>query len=357
MEPETNAEAIATVWRRSQVRTEKGPSMNVPGNARSHLSSARAVIAVVGLVAALLVPLTWSSASATTCDDWAPNTSKVNLCKLGLLKPPPEPEEPPNPAWIDAQGCGDPVYKSDGSPWTCTFADNFDGDSLNPARWVSQPAGFKSGDDDNIACYVDDPSTIAVGGGDLTLSVVKGANDPCPTLTGNPSTPYRAGSVTTYHLFSQQYGRFEAKIKATPTTETGLQESFWLWPDDRFPAGQGIWPANGEIDIAETYSQYPQYAIPFLHSLINIPIVGYNTAQTCPATRGGWNTYTLEWSASKIQIFVNGALCLKNPSGDVAFKKRYIITLTQLLGAGGNAVTANTPFPASTQVDYVKVWQ
>ena len=54
-----------------------------------------------------------------------------------------------------------------------------------------------------------------------------------PCANGLPATPYRAGMVSTYHLFSQQYGRFEARFRTTASTAPGLQESWWLWPDDR----------------------------------------------------------------------------------------------------------------------------
>jgi beta-glucanase (GH16 family) len=164
--------------------------------------------------------------------------------------------------------------------------------------------------------------------------------------------------VTTYRLFSQQYGRFEARIKNTATTVPGLQETFWLWPDDRY--NTAYWPLAGEIDISETYSQYPDLAIPFLHYTANDnggPIPGTNTAWNCTAQRGVYNTFALEWTATRLEIFVNGTSCLVNTSGDPAFKKPYIVALTQLLGVGGNALRATTPLPATMSIDYVRVWQ
>jgi hypothetical protein len=72
-----------------------------------------------------------------------------------------------------------------------------------------------------------------------------------------------------------------------------------------------------------------------------------------------WNKYTLEWSASRIEFFVNGKSCLVNTSGDAAFQKPYIINLTQGIGPEpmGNMPVTRTPIPASYKVDYVKVWQ
>jgi len=208
------------------------------------------------------------------------------------------------------------------------------------------------------ACYLDDPSVISVANGSLNLTLRKVATPVSCTFGGlTGPTNYVAGSVMTYRLFSQQYGRFEARIKNTATTYPGLQETFWLWPDDRYSTG--LWPYAGEIDVAETYSSYPTLVIPYLHYSADAwgPINGLNTAWTCGAARGVWNTYTLEWTASKIQIFVNGKSCLVNTSGDSAFQKPYIIALTQLMGAAGNVYDGRAPLPATTSVDYVRVWK
>jgi beta-glucanase (GH16 family) len=255
--------------------------------------------------------------------------------------------------------CGTQPRKADGTYWGCSFVDDFNGTRLDRTKWVPQTA-FSTGDAlSGYACYDDDPSVVSVGGGTLNLSVRKNPTA-LPCANGLPATPYRAGSVTTYHLFSQQYGRFESRFKTTATTAPGLQESWWLWPDDRDPLAQLLWPLNGEIDIAETYSVYPDLGIPFLHYTGNDnggPIPGTNTSWSCAAPRGVYNTYTLEWTASRMEIFVNGRSCMVNTSGDSAFRKHYILNLTQALGTGADAMGSTTQVPAVMSVDYVKVWK
>ncbi|MDX6374341.1 MAG: hypothetical protein QOD98_3329 [Nocardioidaceae bacterium] len=261
-------------------------------------------------------------------------------------------------ARVPTDGCGTQPRKANGTYWSCTFVDDFNGTALNRTKWVPQTI-FSTGDAlSGYACYDDDPSVVSVSGGTLNLSVRKNATA-LPCANGLPATPYRAGMVSTYHLFSQQYGRFEARFKTTATTAPGLQESWWLWPDDRDPLAQLLWPLNGEIDIAETYSVYPDLGIPFLHYGQNDnggPIPGTNTSWSCAAARGVYNTYTLEWTASRLEVFINGHSCLVNTSGDSAFRKHYILNLTQALGTGTDAVTAATKVPAVMNVDYVKVW-
>ncbi len=254
--------------------------------------------------------------------------------------------------------CGTRPAKADGSLWACTFNDDFSASTLDRTKWMPQTQ-FGSGVQTARACYLDDPSVINQANGFLNLTVRKVA-DPVSCSFGGLSGPtdYVGGSVTTYHLFSQQYGRFEAKIKNTATTSPGLHEAFWLWPDDRVPS-TALWPYAGEIDISETYSSHPNLSIPFLHYSADVygSLPGTNTAWNCTANRGVWNTYTLEWSANRLEIKVNGKTCLVNTSGDPAFQKPYIMTLSQMLGAAGNVYDGRAPMPATMSVDYVKVWK
>ncbi len=253
--------------------------------------------------------------------------------------------------------CGPIRKKSDGTSWACTYRDEFNGTALDRSVWTPQTL-FAMGTQAVHACYRDDPSTVNVSGGSLNLSLRK-VDTPTSCDFGSLGGPtsYVSGGVMTYRTFSQQYGRYEARIKNTATSLPGLQEAFWLWPDDRVPSTT-LWPYAGEIDISETYSSYPTLSIPFLHysadALGNLP--GINTAWNCYAPRGQWHTYAMEWTASKVQIFVNGKSCLTNTSGDEAFAKPYIMAFTQGLGAAGNIYDGRAPL-GTMNVDYVRVWK
>ena len=258
------------------------------------------------------------------------------------------------PVAAAAEWCGSPPSAA-GGMWECTFSDDFSGRSLDRTKWVPQ-IHFGKGTAAGRSCFVDDPRTVGVVGGHLRLSVRK-ATTPI-TCEGKPAS-HISGSVSTYHRFSQQYGRFAARFKVHKTAAPGLQEAFWLWPDARV-ASSTVWPAAGEIDIAETYSVHPAEAIPFFHYTANDnggPKPGLNTARNCQAHRGVFNTYVLTWTPTRLTIDINGHRCLTNTSGDPAFQKPYFVILTTKLGRGGNALTPNTPIPATMSVDYVRVWR
>jgi beta-glucanase (GH16 family) len=254
--------------------------------------------------------------------------------------------------------CGPTVSKPGGASWMCAFVDDFNGTSLDRTKWHPQ-INFATGASaaPSRSCHVDDPANVAVRQGALQLTVRRVET---PVVCKGAPAHYTSGQVSTYRLFSQQYGRFEARVKVHFTFgfEPGLQESFWLWPDDRVASGVQ-WPAAGEIDIAELYSQYNWAAVPFLHYRSNNnggPRPGLNTAY-CPAARGQFNTYTLIWTPRTLTIQVNGKTCLVNRSGDPAFQKPYIAVFTSALGVGRNALRWNTPIPATMAVDYFRVWR
>lgn len=250
--------------------------------------------------------------------------------------------------------CGKRIAKPGGGWWSCTFDDEFRGNKLNRSKWMPQ-IYFATGTPSAYTCYRDDPSNIRVGGGALHLTLLRVAQ--AMTCAGQLTpTHFVSGMVTTWHMFSQRYGRFQVRMRTTATRVRGLHEAFWLWPDNRYAAGQGTWPANGEIDVAETYSSNPNEVIPRLHYSTDAMQVGVNTA-ACRARRGVWNTYTMRWSAHRIAIRVNGKRCLVNISGDPAFRKRYIINLTQGLGPSNDSWVPGTRIPATTDVDYVRVWK
>jgi len=235
--------------------------------------------------------------------------------------------------------------------WNCTFDDEFNGTSLNTSQWVPQltaNSGYVAGPD----CYVNSPSTISVSGGYLNLSVRKVAPFTCvPGYTSD----YVAGMVSTSGLFHQTYGAFEVNAKLPASTVSGLQETFWLYPQT---LTYGKWPNSGEIDFAEFYSQYSGYDIPYIHyaQSSSDPNV---TAHDCTIDQNSFNTYGVDWTPTSITILYNGTTCLVDhpTTGSRPFDQPFFIALTQALGIGTNAASPSTPVStATTQVDWVRAW-
>lgn len=272
-----------------------------------------------------------------------------------------------------SSGCGSEALppKPGGGSWTCSFDDEFDastGDasSLNRTWWtpqVSATSGFITGYP-YWACYLDSPNNVSVSNGALHLTVRKEAT---PVNCGGYTTDYTSGMVSTWQQFTQTYGRFEVRAKLPPVTAAGLQETLWLWPANA--NFYGAWPASGEVDFSEFYSQYSNLDVPVIHydydaSTTNTATSTNVSTNYCQINLSQYNNYAVVWQPGSFQITINGTTCLtdnyqpNNVASPAPFDQPFFIALTQALGVGTNALDPNTtPLPATTNVDYVRVWK
>jgi beta-glucanase (GH16 family) len=262
-----------------------------------------------------------------------------------------------------APNCGPSVRKNLFSSWKCTFADDFDGTALDPTKWTavtSAGSGLTSGP----GCYVDSPGNIAVYGGALHLTARQEAQPfTCSTPKGSFSTTYSSGQVATYGHFFQTYGRVSVRAAFPAATVAGLQSTLWLWPEN--PAAYGT---VGEIDFAEWYSSTADRVIPYVHYLYDPGstnlLTGSNVVTNNDCVIGdasAFHEYVSEWTSSTVTVKIDGRTCLTDhyhAVGPNPFAQPYFVALTQALGIGNNAFApGSTPLPATTSIDWVRVWK
>ena len=269
---------------------------------------------------------------------------------------------------------GERPRKANGKRWTCTFDDEFSGKRLDRTKWevqLTSATNFTSGQDATKTCYVDSPKSVAVGGGELRLMVRKTKRFSC--VQGGNKPPYASsfisGGVDTLGMFSQAFGRFEIRAAFPKSRVRGLQSSLWMWPDD--PLKYGPWPASGEIDIAEYYTGRPGFVVPTLH--YNANPAQHSTAKGINATQdafchfdhpGQFHDYTAVWDPKTISIYYDGTLCLFDHWRPLALKAPapfdapFFLVLTAGLGLDANSYAgAKDQLPATTRVDWVRVWK
>jgi beta-glucanase (GH16 family) len=276
---------------------------------------------------------------------------------------PAQPAAPaPDPDPVPADACGTRIAKSTGGYWACSFSDDFDGTSLDLNRWIPQrtdTSGYLNGPN---ACFVDSPNNVSVSSGTLKLTA---REESAPfDCGGGLTTRYTSGMVSTaLGRFSQTYGRFEVRAKISSARVKGLQSSLWLWPVDS--TRYGPYPASGEIDIAEMFSNYSDRAIPYIHYDEAAPDLNVTNTSCMISDLAAFHTYTLEWTASSMKISYDGKTCLVHswiPESPLSkpqpFDQPFFIALTQALGVGTNEFDPETtPLPATTAVDYVRAWE
>jgi beta-glucanase (GH16 family) len=265
-------------------------------------------------------------------------------------------------ATVTASSCGAAVYKSSGALWQCTFDDEFTGTTLDLSKWqpvTTAESGYHSG----VECFENSPTNIGEANGYLRLTVVQLANyfncRAPMSLFGGYGTRDTSGMVTA--KFAQRTGRFAVRALFPSTKIQGLQSALWLYPVN--PSKYGSWPNSGEIDLAENYSLYSDLAIPTLH-YTPLGVDPNTTNNACTITPGVFHTYVLEWTTYTMRFIYDGKVCLSDTwhpglglTSPAPFDQPFLLSLTQSLGVYGNGFTYNTPLPASTYIDYVRIWK
>ena len=207
---------------------------------------------------------------------------------------------------------------------------------------------------------MDRPENLRVADGSLRLTTRRESEPVSCTADGAPiSTYYTSASVTTWGRYTIDRGRVEVRAKMPSAKVPGVHSALWLFPETlRYWGTLG----SGEMDIAEFYSQYPDRLIPTLH--YGTATLGYTNYSCLVGDPSAWHTYVLQWDRERIRVEYDGQVCLDHAISPLTqalagqpFDQDYTINLTQMLGSGANAPTGSTPFPATLEVDHVRVWQ
>jgi len=254
------------------------------------------------------------------------------------------------------------VLKSSGEAWRCTFVDDFDGTGLDDDKWQSLTTAnsdLHGGGD----CWIDSAENIAVSDGKLRLtSRREDATTTCTMANGTSfESQTSSGSVSTFGKFAQTYGRWDIRARFPKVTLPGSQTSLWLAPHR---SRYGVWPRSGEIEIAESYSLYPDRVVPYIHYDPSSPDSTVTNTKCMVADPWNFHTYSAVWTPGRIVISIDGTTCVDHKvhaasplSKSQPFDQAFVLNLTQTLGVGTNTPVAGLPMPLTTEVDYVRVWR
>ena len=105
-------------------------------------------------------------------------------------------------------------------------------------------------------------------------------------------------------------------------------------------------------------------AVPFVHHNNSANDSGATNDHCVIGDPSQFHTYAVQWTPQSLTFLYDGQTCLvdhwssASPLIDPApFNEPFYICLTQALGIGTNEFTpGTTPLPATTSVDWVRVW-
>jgi len=224
----------------------------------------------------------------------------------------------------------DPVGQT--GTWNLVFSDEFDGTTLNLAKWrpnwlgPNDTAITKPVNSQETACY--DPKQVSVQNGELDLVAVA---RPCLNWA------FASGLVESNGKFNFTYGYMEARIW-TPAG-VGVWPAFWS-------DGQN-WPQDGEIDVLEAYGT--DRSTFHYHYAGCGGDCGPGGEVTVPGATTGWHIYAADWEPGVITWYYDGAKVWQYTTAITASPQYLILNLG--LNSDQPAV------PATMRVDYVRVWK
>jgi beta-glucanase (GH16 family) len=260
---------------------------------------------------------------------------------LAACTVPPVDEELPPPPPVDG--------------WQMTFNDEFDGEAdslplldhwaydLGAGGWGNQQLEFNT--DQRVNAHMD-------GDGHLLITALKqeygGAH-------------YTSARLKSEGIFSQRYGKFEARIKL-PQGQ-GLWPAFWLLGSTHASVG---WPDCGELDIMEARGSEPEVN----HGSAHGP--GYSGANPKSAAftldsgsfADDFHIFTIEWAQGEVHWFVDGNHYHAIRVAQMPPEQRWVfddgpmfIILDLAVGGWFGGEVDDSIFPQTMTLDYVRAYE
>jgi beta-glucanase (GH16 family) len=250
---------------------------------------------------------------------------------------------------------------SPASGWTLSWSDEFEGPAgatVDATKWTFDVGGGGWGNKE-LESYTDRPKNAHLSGdGSLVIDVLRERHAGPDGI----AREYTSARLKTQGLFSQTYGRFEARMKL-PQGQ-GIWPAFWMLGVDITSAG---WPGCGEIDILENRGREPG----IVHGTFHGP--GYSGGEGIGAPFGlpagqtfadDFHRFAVEWEPNVVRWYVDSQLYETRtpadlpPGGRWLFDHPFFLLLNVAVGGSWPGYPdATTVFPQQMLVDYVRVYR
>ncbi len=194
-------------------------------------------------------------------------------------------------------------------------------------------------------------SNSIVENGVLKITARKGNKD---------GKAYTSARLTSKNKGDFRYGRFEARAKLP--SGIGTWPAIWMLPTDM---KYGNWPKSGEIDILE----HVGYDQDMVHISVHTKAYNHsiNTQKTSKKKVSGvsekFHNYRVDWTPTYIKGFIDGQETFhfvneKRSFKEWPFDQKFHWLLNLAVGGnwGGKEGVDDTIFPATFEIDYVRVY-
>ena len=236
--------------------------------------------------------------------------------------------------------------------WTLTWSDEFDGDEgkqIDGTKW--KYSNGASNVNNELEYYTNRPENSALDGqGHLLITARKEAYN---------GRNYTSAKFTSAGLFSQEYGRFEARIKLP--AGRGLWPAFWALGSNMNNVG---WPTCGEIDIMETIGTQLTTNRGSLHgpgySGDNPLTAQYHLMGDTDFSQD-YHVFAIEWAENVVRFYVDDMLYETRTPQDLGGKRwvydhDFYLIMNVAVGGKFPGDPDDSIFPRTMSIDYVRVY-
>lgn len=247
------------------------------------------------------------------------------------------------------------------SSYRLTFDDEFNGNTLDSNKWVtcydwynSAALGCSNNGNNELEWY--DKNQVSVSDGMLHLTATPSSTKGTDQNLQPKTFSYKSGMISTGKPTPQgtpkwmnTYGYYEARINAPGGK--GVWPAFWLLP------GGTKWPP--EIDIMELIGNKPKNLLTtyFWNDTNSLTAKDASTYLSDNNFTDSWHTYGVNWQKGVLEWYIDGKEVRRAESKNVPSENMEMVLN---LAVGGNlpgAPDSTTQFPATMQVDYVRVYK
>ena len=226
--------------------------------------------------------------------------------------------------------------------WRLSFQDEFADGPLAPVWHTAQywDHAFTVVGQGELQAY--DASGVSVGGGMLHLTARRRAAHGVPYTSGLVMTGGERARPESPR-FSFLYGYLEVRAK--------------------LPAGRGLWPAvwmmpasfnddSGELDVIELLGD-PSHAQFAAHRNHDDEVHGWDG----PDLSRDFHTYAIDWQPDHLSWYIDGVERARTTRTELICPESMYVILNLAVGGAAGTPAGGTTFPATMDVDYVRVWQ
>lgn len=241
--------------------------------------------------------------------------------------------------------------------WNLVWNDEFNQDGLPDAsRWTYETGGHGWGNHEKQYYKEASLKNSFVQDGILNVVALKEKFE---------NNEYTSAKLTTYGKKPVQYGKIEVRAKLP--VGKGTWPAIWMLPET-IQTNKESWPLCGEIDIMEHVGRDQGMVHTSLHSALynHVKKTQVTHFERIPGVSQEFHRYGIEWTEEYIRFLIDDKLFFESRKGQDGhvttnegwpFDKPYYLILNLAVGGDWGGEVDDSIFPATLQVDYVRIYE